>query len=245
MDTNVLEITNNLEQNLERSNNLIIAKEQNKFLESKLGRVINGAVDMGIKAVLPDLIDDDVIEIKDAFLQEGLKEGTATAVNKAVELGKNVLGIFTGDFDTIRDAKNAVMRGGLIDNVSKALDKVLDKIEDKKLINKNIVNVIRTGKDVFLNIATDKIEKSFENQERNLMYLEKYLKSWEKAYKKQDFDTMEKEHKKIKERLDKLMPIESILTKSRQIENLHNLIKNNGKNFNISQYEKQVAQMLA
>ena len=48
----------------------------------------------------------------------------------------------------------------------------------------------------------------------------------------------------MKERLKELMPIENLLKEARVIENLHNLIKNNGKNFNLSEEQIKLANML-
>ena len=41
------------------------------------------------------------------------------------------------------------------------------------------------------------------------------------------------------------MRLESILKKARTVENLHELIKNNGKNFELNSNEKELAEMLA
>ena len=68
---NNLNMSNKLENNLENN----IEKQQNNFLESSLGKTINYAIDTGLKLVLPDIIEDEVINIKNAFIGEGLKEG--------------------------------------------------------------------------------------------------------------------------------------------------------------------------
>ena len=35
--------------------------------------------------------------------------------------------------------------------------------------------------------------------------------------------------------LEKIVPLENIINSARKIENIHNLIKNNGNNFNITE----------
>ena len=57
---------------------------ENNFFQSSLGQAINSAVDIGLKAILPNFIEDDVIEIKDAFIEEGFSEAIDTAIEKAV-----------------------------------------------------------------------------------------------------------------------------------------------------------------
>jgi len=144
-----LALTNNLNNNITNDvSNMVIA--QNNFLQSNLGQVINGAVDIGIKALVPDVLEDGVINIKNAFINEGLSGGVKTAINEAVNLGKSILGIFTGDFKNVQDVKNALSEGGLINGVSKVLDTVLQKATDSNLISSSIGNVLKTGKDVMI-----------------------------------------------------------------------------------------------
>jgi len=55
---------------------------------------------------------------------------------------------------------------------------------------------------------------------------------------------MEYQYDKIQEYLEKVVPLEDVLTKARQLENIHILIKNNGKDFNLTEQEKELANML-
>lgn len=41
-----------------------IGKEQNKFLETTLGKVINTGIDIALRAILPKAIEDEVIRSK-------------------------------------------------------------------------------------------------------------------------------------------------------------------------------------
>ena len=50
-----------------------IEKEQNRFINSNLGRVINTGLNIGIRALMPDLIENEIISIKDAIFKSGLK----------------------------------------------------------------------------------------------------------------------------------------------------------------------------
>ena len=52
---------------------------------------------------------------------------------------------------------------------------------------------------------------------------------------------MEKEYRKIKTELKNLVPLENTLNSARTVENLHNLIKNNGQNFNLSDETVELA----
>ena len=55
---------------------------------------------------------------------------------------------------------------------------------------------------------------------------------------------MEKQYKKIEKELSNVMPLENVLTKARKLENLHQLIKNKGGDFNLSKEELELANKL-
>ena len=142
-------------------------KEQNSFLESTLGKVIDSSVDFGLRAILPNFIEDEVIEIKDTLVNEGL-----------------------------------------IDDVS------------------------------------SNIKNEFKNQNKNVENLNKYNNNWKESFEAKDFDKMEKYMKKINNLLTKTLPLENTIKNARTIENLHELIKNNGKSFELSDEEMQLAELL-
>ena len=56
---------------------------------------------------------------------------------------------------------------------------------------------------------------------------------------------MEKEYKKIKKELKELIPLEEKIKEAKNIELLHNLIKNNGKNFDVSEEQRELIKKLA
>ncbi len=239
-----MELNNN--ENLQINNNeLVTEQEQNSFLESTLGKVVNSALDVGIRMVLPDFIEEGVIGIKDALMQGGLKEGIDTAINGAINLGKSVLGIFTGKFEDISQARDAVKTGGIIDGISGVLDTVIDKTNSSGLINDNVANLLSNGKDAILNSVSSNIEQEFMQQIDGAEKLAKYESNWKEYYNNQDFNGMQREYEKIKEKLNELLPIENTLKEARTIENLHNLIKNNGQNFNLTNEQLELANMLA
>jgi len=55
---------------------------------------------------------------------------------------------------------------------------------------------------------------------------------------------MDKEYKKIEKEINNLIPIEKTISDVRTIENLHNLIKNNGQDFNLTQEQLELAEKL-
>ena len=239
-----MDIENNLNQINNINQELVTEKNQNNFLESTLGKTINAAVDIGLRWVLPDLIEDEVIDIKNSLIKGGLKEGIDTTINKAINLGKSAMGIFTGNFESISQAQSAVKTGGIIDGISNVIDVVLNKTTKSGLIDKNISSLIKNGKNVILDNVSKNIEETFTSQLEGIEKLAKYENNWKNYFKEKDFSGMEREYQKIKNKLNELMPLEKTIKEARTIENLHEIIKNNGQNFNLDENQIKLAQML-
>lgn len=232
-----------LDLNLENKNENII-KKQNNFLESSLWKVTNMGLDIGIRALLPNLIENEVIEIKNSIIKNGLKAGFNQAITSAIELGKSASGIVTGNFESINQAHNAIKSGGIIDSISNLLDFAINKSTKNNIIPKQIANVIKQGKNTILNTIESNIQNDFSNQLSALYKLDKYSENWNKYYNNKDFDGMEREYKKIKTTIKTIFPIEQIIRKTNKIENLHVLIKNKGKDFNLTKEEIELANKL-
>ena len=145
-----------LENDINIENSL--SMEQTNFLETNFGKIINSAVDIGIKALLPDLIEDEVINIKDAILENGFKEGMKEVINSTLNTGKSAIGIVTGNFENISQIETAVKKGGLLDKTSDLLDISINFAKNKNLINKDIASLLKTGKNNILNTISNKIE---------------------------------------------------------------------------------------
>ena len=56
--------------------------------------------------------------------------------------------------------------------------------------------------------------------------------------------TDKRNYKKIKKELKNLIPIEKTINEAKTIMTLHNLIKNNGQNFNLSKEQLELAEKL-
>ena len=236
----------NLEKNnkLEIENNLENEKEQKRFFETTLGKTINAAIDMGIRVLLPDFIDEQIINIKDNLLEYGLKDGITKTIDDAIDLGKSAIGIFTGNFENVSQMQSAVQSGGLIDGVSSLLDAVVDKVRDAGLISNNVASTIKQGKNVILNNVESNIEKTFEEQYQTIENVDNYINSWKESFEKQDFNSMQKEYQKLEEQMKNIAPITKTIEEAKTIEILHNLIKNNGQDFNLTNEQLELVEKL-
>lgn len=235
---------NNLNNNIEINNKNELENQQKNFLEKTLGKTINTGIDIGIRAVLPDFIEEQIIDLKDNLIKYGLKDGIKKSIDDAINIGKSAIGIVTGNFEDISQMQEAIKNGGIIDNVSGILDSVINKVYSKGLINSTVAKTIKQGKNSILNNVEKNIENTFNNQIKALNYTEKYINNWKNYFENKDFSGMEKEYKKIKTEINYLAPIEKMLNEARTIENLHNLIKNNGQDFNLTKEQIELAEKL-
>lgn len=234
----------NIVQDLNQSLGDNLLEAQKSFLESDIGKAINMAVDIGLKSVLPDLIEDQIIDVKDAILEQGFSEGIKEVINSGINFGKSALGIVTGKFENVSQIQLAVKNGGILDKVSDLFDLALNYAKKKNLINNSIANMIKKGKNTIISSISNKIEETLTNQIKAVEKLENYCEKWNMSYGDKDFSEMEKAYKNIKTYLSKTVPLENIINEARKIENLHTLIKNNGKNFNITEEEIKLAEKL-
>ncbi len=241
--SNKLAIENNI--NLENNNlRSVTYEEQKSFLESNLGQVINGGINLGLKAILPDFLEDEIIEVKDSIITDGFSAGIKTAINNVIDMGKSILGIFTGKFENMSQVKNVIKKGGLIDSVSDVLDWGIKKSKQSGLINSSTANIIQKGKNTILNTINNSIENNMTSQIESIEKIDKYITNWKEYYQNQDFNNMEKQYKKMENELKNVIPLEDIITRARQLENLHLLIKNKGGDFNVSKEELELANKL-
>ena len=230
-----------LENNLNNS----LEIKQNNFLQTTLGSAINNGVNIGLRYLLPNWAEDKIIELKDNLLNYGLKEGISKTIYSAVETGKAALGIVTGNFENVNQINEAVKNGGIIDTFSEVFDSVLNKIYSSGKINSSVYNLIQNGKNSILNNVEKNIESNLTNQINSSKNIESHINKWKDYFNKKDFSRMEKEYNKIKSELRNLVPIENTINNARNVELLHNLIKNNGQNFNLTQEEIELANKLS
>ena len=233
-----------IEKNNKIENNLNIENEQNNFLNTTLGKTINNGIDIGIRYILPDFIENQIIDLKNNLINYGLKDGISKSINSAIELGKSTLGIATGKFENVSQIEAAIKNGGIIDTVSIVIDTALNKAVKKGKVDRNVAGLIKNGKNSILNNVEKNIESTLNKQIITAQNLDNHLKKWQELYNKHDFNSMEKEYKVIKSELKDLVPIENTINNARKIEGIHELIKSKGYNFNLSEYEIELIDKL-
>lgn len=231
-----------LENDLTNENG--IDKMQRNFLQTNIGKAVNTGLNIGLRYILPDVIENQVIEIKDSFIENGFREGIQTAIDETINLGKSIVGIATGNFENLEQMQNAVKSGGIIDSISNVMNYTINKIVEKGKIPYALGNTIKNGKNEILKSITRNIENEFKNQINNIEKINKYVENWKDYFNNKDFFGMQKEYEKIHTKMKEIAPIEDTIKVARTVENLHKLIRNNGQNFNLSNEQLELAKML-
>ena len=240
-----VEVKNDLSNTKQSGLVVEIGEKQNKFLESTLGKIINTGVDVALRAVLPNAIENEVIGIKNVIINDGFKEGIKSAINSASNIGKSIAGIFTGKFDTVSQAYTAVKSGGIIDTASKMVDTAVKSAEENNLIQGSTAKLIRKSKNVVKDCISSKIEENFMEQVDGIEKVGKYINNWNNYLEQKDLTGMKREYNKITKKLGELIPLESTLKEARAIENVQTLIKNKVNSLeNITEEELRLAQTL-
>lgn len=237
-----MDIDMNICNNVE--NSLLLENTQKSFLNTLLGKSINTGIDIGIRYLLPDLIENEVIEIKNALLENGLKEGINAAINSLSNMAKSAKGIVTGNFENVSQIKLAVENGGILDTISGILDKSISIANNSRLINNTVASILKKGKNLIVDNISSKIEDRLTNQEEKIEKLGECSNIWRNYFNNKDFNGMEIQYKKIKKIMNELIPFQNIIKEANVIENLHNLIKNNGGNFNLTEDQLELANKL-
>ena len=139
-------------------------KDQIKFIKTDLGQAINGGIDIALKSLLPDFIEDEIIAVKNSLLTEGFSAALDTAIEEITNLGNNLKGIATGSFENISQIKEVVENGGLIDTISDLLDTGIDWAKKEGYVSKSVASSLKKGKNTIMNTIEDEIGETLENQ---------------------------------------------------------------------------------
>ena len=229
-----------LENNKENMQLIEVQNKQKNFLDTTFGKAINNAINYGLKKILPDFIEDSVIEIKDTIFKDGIIDGIKNTINKLADLGKSAVGTITGTFNKITQMEAAVDKGGIIDSASKIIDKQIKNIKEKEILPENVTKIISEGKKTIKNNLKENIKEELKEQKNLLTKVNRYEKEWNKAYEENNLEKMQKIYDKMVELKNDVIPIEEIDNKISKIENINNLIKNKNT-FKLSEMEIELA----
>ena len=221
-----------------------LTNKQENNIKTTIVSIANNALEYGLRAILPDFIEDDVIEVKDKFIEEGFADGVQEVIDKLEDVGKSIVGVFTGEFETMEQVKRVIQKDGLLDGISDVIDTVLKKLLNKKKISKSTVNLIKTGKKEILNNIEKGIEHKYKETTYSLEKLSEYCNEWKQQYKEQNYEEMEKTMKKIKQQLTQKKIVEETINEARNLEKIQKFIKEKGNIENMSDLEKELLEKI-
>ena len=209
-----------------------------------IGNLVDNALEIGLRTILPDFIEDDVIDIKNKFIEAGFTEGIKEANEKVKDIFKSIQGIFTGKFESIDQVKRLIETDGILDAASDLIDKILKTMLSKKKINKSTYNLIKTGKKEIINSLEDQLEGYYKTDEYSIEDLEKYCNERKESFKQKDYQSMENTMKKINRRLEKNKILEKTIEEARNIEKIQEYISKKGSIDNLSEKEKELLEKI-
>lgn len=215
-----------------------------KEININMPKIANNALNFGLKAILPDFIEDDIIQIKDSFINEGFEKGLEEAKEKAEEVWKSVKGFFTGEFDTVGEIQKLIQKNGILDTASDLVDKITKLLLSKKIINKTTYNLIKTGKKEILNALEGELNNYYKIDTYDLESLNEQIEKWQKNYNDSDYESMEKTAKTILNILDKVDQIEAVINKARSIQKVQKYIQEKGSKEKLTKAERKLIEAI-
>ncbi len=214
-------------------NNIEIEKElsnkQNNFLGELLSKVVNSAIDAGIKYLFPEKISKEVINMKNKIFTKRFKTELKNTINKVLKKGKREIGR--------SEIHQSLYKGNILENISNLINKYLEEKKEIGKIDNNISNKIsKNNGNLMQNISTN-IENELINQMREINILRKYNLEWKKAFENKDLEETRKICNEIKKKSEKVIPIKNIFEDIEKIYNIQKILEKNKGDFKIAEGE--------
>ena len=228
-----------LENNLSLQNKTNDLEKQNNTISDLLNNVVNWAIDAGIKYFLPDSIENQVIQIKNDLLNENVQNTIKGSIENIINIGKEKLNIGQNEINNVDQLEKLLKSPETLTILSEAVEKILD---NKNLKNNNN-EILQENNYISENIENN-LDNELKKQINSINKIEEYTKDWYKDYANKDFESMNKVYKNIKKELKNIVPLENVIKETRKIENLNELIKSKGGDFNITKEELELANKL-
>jgi len=99
---------------------------------------VNRGIDIGIRLVFPDFLEDGIREVKDSLIQDGFGAALRTAVDQTLQLGRQALDFAIRGFRNTPEAIQLLDNGMLQNNIAKTVDEAITKMGSNRDINPEI-----------------------------------------------------------------------------------------------------------
>lgn len=225
----------NIKNNIENEKN--ISNKQNDFLGDLLGKVVNSAIEAGIKYLFPDKISKELIELKDKIFTKRFKTELKNTINKVLKKGKRDIGRTDISLKNIKEIHQSLYRGNILENVSNLINKYLDEKKETGKIDNNISEKISSNNGALMQNISTNIENELINQMREINILRKYNFEWKKAFENKNLEETRKIYNEIDKKSQKVIPIKNIFEDLEKIKNIQKILEESKGDFKIAEGE--------
>lgn len=222
--------------------------EQKEFLDTTIGKIVDAGLDFAISTFVPDLIEKPVSNLKDKLLSWDFNKEKETISSGALEKTKKSEENSGKEVDignVVANLKDFLKEEKTINSFSKIIDAAIKELVDKDKISSNVSKMVKEGKNAVVEKIKEKIDHELDGQIVYVEELKEQTEKWKNYYQEKDIKNMKSVSKKIDSLMKDIMPIDTILTEAKQIQNLQQLIKNNNNQFDLSSTQLELAKMLA
>lgn len=231
-----------LNENVHNKNNINLKIENGNKFEKGISKIINVAVDLGIKAALPDLIEDQVIEIKNILLKNGIKEGIKEISKKVKDTIDTIIG--KNNKVKITDLRSLTKRNGIIDCFSKIVNLAIDTSVKNKMISKEIGSIIKSGKTAMISNFSNRLEKNMMKEIKTIENFKEAINKWEDALDRKDIEELKKQYQIISKNYNDMDNDLKDIIDIDKIEYINKYINKNG-NFEMNNDEFELLKKIA
>ena len=222
--------------------------EQKEFLDTTIGKIVDAGLDFAISTFVPDLIEKPVSNLKDKLLSWDFNKEKETISSGALEQTKKSEENSGKEVDignVVANLKDFLKEEKTINSFSKIIDAAIKELVDKDKISSNVSKMVKEGKNAVVEKIKEKIDHELDGQIVYVEELKEQTEKWKNYYQEKDIKNMKAVSKKIDSLMKDIMPIDTILTEAKQIQNLQQLIENNNNQFDLSNTQLELAKMLA
>ena len=195
--------------------------DQSKNILSNIGEMFQNAIKKGSeKLSFPEGIKE---QVKEGFDKINLKEIGEKAAESALKEGMKKLGMKTTTFSSIKGVIEAVKEGDIKKGLSSGFNLAINMVKLPQVAK----TIIKEGKDFILEKTMgDELKNLMKRQQNTISRINKKCDQMEDAFKQNDTKTLDKLFKSLKTDVEKVLPIQDVITRGNSMLNRYELYKN-------------------
>ena len=230
-------MSNTLALELNREKEITLGDKSDNIL-SNISDAFSNAVKKGAELInFPDGIGEVV---KDGLDKIDIKEIGMSAVETALKTGMKSLGMKSSTFSSLKNIFDAVIEGNLKKGLASGLNVVIGMLK----IPTTAKTLLKNGKNLILDqVFEDELKTLMSKQKNTISRIDKKCNQMEEAFKENDIKTLDRIAKTLKTDLEKVMPIQDVITRGNTVLNKYQLYKNKGT-LELTQTEQELCERL-